>query len=424
MTKEEGTVKAATKLILVPTVAASLLALVGCQGSAALGGDHPDETAKEVVIGSLHPLSGANAADGQQMSFAAQMAVEEINADGGIKSLNGASLRIESVDTKSEPETAQSEATRLIQEGASALIGSFESGPSANISSVSERNEVPFVMDVAALDSILQQGFNYSFRIQPSGSMMGESSAEYLDQIASDSGEDITKVGVLYEQGNYGTAVEKAFVNKIEDLGMEVPSAISYDPASSDLSTQVQQAVAGGVDVLAVTGYYRDSLLISQAINSIKPDVKAVYGVANGGFDQTQFIDDAPNGGEGYLNANYRLDVTDDRARALSTRFDKNYGASMRASAALSYDAVNVIAKAIEEAGTADPRKIRDAISDSDYEPVVVNDGRISFDETGQNQNAAVSVLQVKDGKIRTVFPNDLAETDYAFPAPPTSAQN
>lgn len=420
---EEGSVKSAKKLVLVSTIAASLVTLVGCQGSAALGGDHPDDDAKEVIIGSLHPLSGANAADGQQMNFAAQMAIDEINDAGGIDSLGGAPLAIESVDTKSEPETAQSEATRLIQEGASALIGSFESGPSANISAVSERNEVPFVMDVAALDSILQQGYDYSFRIQPSGGMMGERSAEYLDQMADDADEKITKVGVLYEQGNYGTSVEKAFTAKVEELGMEVPTAISYDPASSDLSTQVQQAVAGGVDVLAVTGYYRDSLLVSQAINSIGPDLKAVFGVANGGFDQTQFVDDAPNGGAGYLNANYRLDVTNDRAAALAARFEDDYGEPMRASAALTYDAINVIAKAVDEAGSADPRVIRDAISASDYEPVVVNDGPINFDKTGQNANASVSVLQVRNNKIRTVFPNDLAESAYTFPAPVNSAQ-
>lgn len=421
MMMEEGPVKTAKKLVLAATVSLSMVALGGCAGSAALGGDRPDGDADQVIIGSLHPLSGPNAADGQQMNFAAQMAVKEINASGGINSLDGASLELASVDTKSEPETAQSEATRLIQEGASAMIGAFESGPSANVSAVSERNEVPFVMDVASLDSILEQGYEYSFRIQPSSGMMGERSADYLHQMAKDAGEDISTVGVLYEQGNYGTAVDKAFESRIKKLGMDVSASVSYDPASSNMTTQVQRAVAGGADVLAVTGYYSDSLLVSQAISSISPDVKAVYGVANGGFDQEQFVNDAPNGGEGYLNANYRLDVTNDKSMEVATRFEEEYGEPMRASAALSYDAVNVVAKAINEAGSADPKAIRDAVSNSDYEPIVVNNGVIAFDETGQNANATVSVLQVQNGDIRTVFPDDLAESDYEFPAPVSS---
>lgn len=421
MKMEEGPVKTAKKLVLAATVSLSVVSLGGCAGSAALGGDRPHGDVDQVIIGSLHPLTGPNAADGQQMSAAAQMAVEEINATGGIASLDGASLELASVDTKSEPETAQSEATRLIQEGASALIGAFESGPSANVSAVSERNEVPFVMDVASLDSILEQGYDYSFRIQPSSGMMGERSADYLDQMAKDAGEDVSTIGVLYEQGNYGTAVDKAFESRIEELGMDVSASISYDPASSNMFTQVQRAIAGGVDVLAVTGYYSDSLLISQAISSISPDVKAVYGVANGGFDQEQFVKDAPNGGEGYLNANYRLDVTNDESMEVAAKFEEEYGEPMRASAALTYDAVNVVAKAVNEAKSADPKAIRDAVSSSDYEPIVVNNGAIDFDKTGQNVNATVSMLQVQDGDIRTVFPEELAESDYEFPAPANS---
>src|SRR5699024_7191037 len=280
MVMKVGYVTTAPKLVLATTLILSMLALGGCAGSAALGGDRPEGDADQVVIGSLHPRTGPNAADGQQMDFAAKMAVDEINDVGGISSLSGAPLKLASVDTKSEPETAQSEATRLIQGGASALVGAFESGPSANISSVAERNEVPFVMDVAALDSILEQGYDYSFRIQPSGGMMGKRSADYLHQIAKDAKEDVSTVGVLYEQGNYGTAVDNAFEDRLNELGIKVGASISYDPSSSNMFTQVQRAVAGGVDVLAVTGYYSDSLLIAQAIHSIAPDIKAVYGVA------------------------------------------------------------------------------------------------------------------------------------------------
>lgn len=407
----------ATKLTFVATLAVAALALTGCQGAAA-GGGSSDGAVEEIVIGALHPLSGANAADGQQMSHAAKMAVEEINDAGGIAALDGAKLVLKAVDTKGEPETGQSEATRLIQEGAAALVGSFQSGTSANIAAVSERNEVPFVMDVSALDSILEQGYTYSFRVQPSGGMMGERSAVYLNEMAEESGTKIDRIGYLYEQGNYGASVYKAFEAKASELGMTVANAISYDPAASDLSTQVQQALAGGVDLLAVTGYYRDGLLISQAVNSMAPNIQAVFGVANGGYDQTQFVVDAPNGGQGYLNANYRIDVTNDRSQAVAEAFESSFGEPMRTSAALTYDAVHVIAAALEAGGSAAPADIRDAIAKLQYDPIVVNDGPVVFDETGQNQNATVSVLQVQDGKTLTVFPNDLAEAAYIFPAP------
>ncbi|WP_298040574.1 ABC transporter substrate-binding protein [uncultured Microbacterium sp.] len=403
---------------LIAAVGIGALSLTSCAGAAVNMGGSDGGAVEEIVIGALHPLSGASAVDGQQMSHAAQMAVDEINAAGGIACLDGAELVLEATDTKGEPETGQSEATRLIQEGATALVGSYQSATSANIAAVAERNGIPFVMDVSALDSILEQGYTYSFRTQPSGGMMGERAAQFLKEIADESGTDVSTIGFLYEQGNYGASVYDAFSAEAEKLGMTVTNAISYDPASSDLSTQVQQAVAGGADVLAVTGYYRDGLLISQAIDSIGPDVQAVYGVANGGYDQEQFITDAPNGGEGYLNANYSIDVTNDRAQKVTADFETEFGEPMRTSAALTYDGVAMIAEAIETACSADPDAIRDAIADTKYVPIVVNDGPVKFDKTGQNENATVSVVQVQDGQLNTVFPNELAEADFVFPAP------
>jgi len=404
----------------VAAFALGAVALAGCAGSA-VGSSQADtssEAPEEIVIGALHPLSGSNAADGQQMSNAAQMAVDAVNDAGGIASLGGARLVLEAADTRGEPETGQSEATRLIQEGAAALVGSYQSGTSANIASVSERNGVPFVMDVSALDSILEQGYTYSFRIQPSASMMGTQSATYLSEISTAAGDPVQKVGYLYEQGNFGASAYEAFAAKAAELGITVDPAISYDPTSSDLSTQVQQVAAAGADVLAVSGYYNDSLAVARAVNSIAPKLDAVFGVANGGFDQVQFTSDAPNGGANYLDANYRWDATNEDAVAVADAFEEKFGQPMRTSAMLTYDAVTLIAEAIETAGSADPAAIRDAIADSDYQPHVVNAGPVSFDETGQNVNASVVTMQVLDGAVRQVFPADLAQEQVVYPAP------
>jgi branched-chain amino acid transport system substrate-binding protein len=409
-----------TRTLLTVGLTAGALALTGCSGSAVSGltSDSGAGSVDEVIIGALHPLSGATAADGQQMANAAQLAVDAINEAGGIESLGGAELVLASADTRGEPETGQSEATRLIQEGAAALVGSYQSATSANIAAVAERNSVPFVMDVSALDTILEQGYSYSFRIQPSASMMGSQSAQYLAEVSELAGAPVTKVGYLYEQGNFGASAYEAFAAEAEGLGITVDPAISYDPASSDLSTQVQQIAAADVDVLAVSGYYNDSLAIARAVDSIAPDIDAVFGVANGGYDQPQFPVDAPGGGENYLDSNYRWDVTDESAVSLAEQYEAEFGEAIRTSAVLTYDAVMLIAEAIEEAGSADPQDIRDAIAATEYEPLVVNDGAVSFDETGQNENASVVVMQVQGGSVLQVFPESLAETDFVYPAP------
>ena len=400
-------------------LAASLLTLSGCAGSAVGNAQSSSSDAAavdEIVIGALHPLSGSNAADGQQMSNAAQMAIDAVNAAGGIASLGGAELTLEAADTRGEPETGQSEATRLIQEGAVSLVGSFQSATSANIASVAERNGVPFVMDVSSLDSILEQGYAYSFRLQPSAGMMGAQAADDLFRMSTEAGAPVSTVGYLYEQGNFGSSTYDAFAAEAEKIGFDVTQAISYDPASSDLSTQVQQAVAGGVDVLAVSGYYNDSLAIARAVASIDPEIDAVFGVANGGYDQAQFTVDAPDSGEGYFDSNYHWDVTNPKAQDLAAAYEEEFGETIRTSAVLTYDAVMLIADAIERAASVDPAEIRDAIADSSYTPLVVNDGAVSFDETGQNSNASVVVMQVQDATVTQVFPAELAEADAVYP--------
>ena len=411
----------ARTLSIVATLAAGALALGGCAGSAALSDSAAAadrEPGDDIIIGALHPVTGANAVDGQQMRAAAQMAIDDANA-AGVGDFDDAKLVLDAADTKGDVEAGSAEATRLIQDGASALVGTYQSATSANIAATAERNGVPFVMDVSALDSILEQGYTYSFRVQPSGGIMGERGAEYMRAIADETGADVKTVGYLYEQGNFGVAAYRGFLAASEEAGFEVTNAISYDPAASDYSTQVQQALAGGVDLLAVSGYYNDSLLISKAVESINPDgLQAVYGVANGGYDQEQFVDNAPRGGAGYLNANYAINPNNERAQDVAERFAAEFGQPMRTSAALTYDAVSIIAEAIAEAQSAVPADVRDAIADSTYEPIIVNDGAsVDFDETGQNANATVAVVQILDGEIVPVYPEDAASGEPVLPA-------
>jgi branched-chain amino acid transport system substrate-binding protein len=383
--------------------------------------DTATTTVDEVIIGSLHPESGASAADGQQMVNGAQMAVDAINEAGGIESLGGATLTLARADTQGKPEVGQSEATRLIQEGAVALLGTYQSATSSNVAAVAERSKVPFVMDVSSLDEILDQGYTYSFRLQPNASMIGEQGAEALIAIGEASGEPVEQIAFMYEQGNFGQATLKTFQSAAEAAGVTVDPIISYDATSvSDMTTQIQQVAASGADVLAVAGYYRDSLLVSQAVETIKPDLNAVFGVANGAYDQPQFVTDAPNGGENYFDANYHWDVTNDESVALAETYEEEFGEPIRTSAVLAYDAVMVIAGGLEDSGSVDTTELRDAIAETEYEPLVVSNGPVSFDADGENTNAAIVVMQVQDGAISQVYPDDRAESDYIYPAPVT----
>ncbi len=406
---------------------AAPLALASCGGSAppgtpgvAAGGGASAGAGTTIKIGSLHPLSGSSAADGQQMDNGAKLAVKAINQAGGIKSMGGAKLELLSADSKGAPEVGQSEAQRLIQEGAVSILGTYQSAVSQNVAAVAERNKVPFVIDVSSADAILQQGYKYTFRLQPSGTVLAEQGAQYLSEVSTAAGKPAKKVAILHEQGPFGTAVKDVFTKKAQSLGMEVGPVASYDPAKvSDFTTQVTAVKAAGADVLMVAGYYRDGVLVAKAVNSVKPSLNAVWGVANGAFDLPQFTKEAGTAGEGYFDANYHLDGKNPQTQALMKTYQDTYNDQIRTGAVLSYDAVRVIADALDRAKSTDPTALRDAIAKTKLDSLVASKGPITFSDTGENQGAAPILMQVQGGKVVQTYPKDFAETQYRYPAMP-----
>ena len=399
-------------------------------GVAACGGSAPPSppsaapgggSGETITIGSLHPLSGAAAADGQQMDNGAQLAVEAINEAGGIESLDGAQLELASADTQGDPQVGQTEAQRLIDDGVVGLVGTYQSAVSSNVAAVAERNQVPFVIDVSSADQILEQGYTNVFRVQPSSTVLGERGADFLAAVAEGAGSDLPRVAILHEQGPFGTAVKDSFSAQAESLGMEITNVASYDPASvSDFTTQITAVEASGADVLMVAGYYRDGVLVAQAVDTVQPGLDAVFGVANGAFDVPQFPEEVGAAGEGYFDANYHLDNTNPETQELAALYEERFGDPIRTAAVLSYDAVRVIADALERAGDADPTAVRDAIAETELDSLLAADGPISFTETGENENATPILMQVIDGAVVQVYPEDKAETEPVYPAFPS----
>lgn len=411
------------KRVSLAAIAALAVALAGCGGGSgsATGSASGPTAGGTIVIGSVHPLTGALAGAGALMDDATKMAVQDINASGGIKSLGGAQLKVESGDSQGKAQVGQSEAQRLIQAGAVALVGTYQSDVTQNVAAVAERSQVPLVIDVAVDDSILQQGYKYAFRIQPDATGMGTSGADDLTAIGAQAGSPIKTVSYIHIQGAFGESVFTAFKKQAEVKGITVVKEVTYSGSNfNDATTQVSEAAAANPDAIVVTGYYPDSLLIAKALAALKPQVKAVYGIANGGFDDDQFPADAGAAGQGLLSANYHYNATSDAVKQLRQRFESKYGRPMQTAAVLSYQAVQVIARGLENAKSRDPKKLRDAIAKLEVaNPLLAFDGPIAFDAKGQNKNATVVVMQIQNGKVEQVFPNKFATTKLIFPAPP-----
>lgn len=390
-------------------------ALTACGADDSEGGSSGSD---EITIGSVHPLTGALAGVGGLMNEGAKLAVADINEAGGIASLDGAKLTLADGDSQGKAEVGQSEAQRLIGDGAVALVGTYQSDVTQNVAAVAERAKVPLVIDVAVDDQILEQGYQNTFRIQPDATSMGTSAAGSLIAMGEENESPVKTVSYIHIEGSFGQSVFDAFKAEAEANGVKVAKEITYAGTNfTDATTQVREAAAANPDVIVATGYYPDSLLIAQAVEALNPDIEALFGIANGGFDDGSFPSAAGAAGEGILSANYHYSANSERAADIRQRFEEENGKPMETAAMLSYQSVEVIAAALEEAGSDDPVAVRDAISDiSIDDPLLAFDGPITFDETGQNENATVIVMQILDGNVEQVFPEEFKTKDLVFP--------
>lgn len=378
----------------------------------------PDAPGEPIAIGSLHPLTGGLAQDGIAMDEAAQMAVDDINAAGGIASLAGTQLVLVSADSQGSPDVGATEAQRMIDEGVVAIVGAYQSAVSINVAALAERTGVPFVIDVTVADAVITDESRYTFRIQPNATDNGVFGIQALVEMAAIAGIEINSVAHLYDQSGFGSSIHDALMKEADALGIDVVEKITYNPFEvSDLSTELARVAASGADALINTGYYGDGVLVARGLDEVRPaNLKIVFGVASGAFDVDEFPSDVDGAGEFFFNSNYHYDATSARVNDIRSRYEARYGKPMRTAGVLSYQAIEVIAAGLEAAGSADRDALRDGISGVVIsDPLVAGSGPIQFDERGENLNARPIVMQVLDGAVRQVYPVSFKEADFVF---------
>ncbi len=371
-----------------------------------------------VKIGAIHPLTGSLANDGQGMDQAIQMAVDEINESG---MLEGITLELVSADSTGSADIGQEEAVRLVEEEeVSALIGTFQSAVTANVATVSAREGVPLVVSVAAATNITEQGRDadgnqWTFRIQPNAEVMGTYAAQYLSEMSEAYEIPVEAVGFMHEGAtDYGRSVYAAFEAEAANQEVEIGETIAYD-FGVEYTTDVTLLSAGAFDAVLVTGYYGDGLSIAQTMEDVALDTQFVMGVAQGTYDQDQFVEDAGELAECFLNSNYRWDNLNEDALAAREAYMEAFEEPMTAADVLAYQATYIVADAVMRAESADPAAIQAALVETEYEDhILPYDGAITF-EGGETPNAVPVVMQVQDGAVVQVWPESIAEAEPRF---------
>ena len=379
---------------------------------------------KEILIGSIQPVTGVIADLGISDRRANQLAVDEINASGGIKSLGGAKLKLLLGDCEAKEELGRSEAERLIKEGAVCLTGPFLSGVAIAIGTLCEARGIPFVIDVAAADAVTQRGFKYTFRCFPNQSTLIRNIADFLGQVVKDKKVSIKRIAVTNAGDLFGRTGGQAFVAYVKEKKLsfdaEIVEHIEYPLGVQDLSAEVAKIKAAKPDILCPVARSGDAKLLVQELYKQRVELMGIVGPGSPGWYEPEFIRDM-----GPL-ADYVLDnapwpnVRSPKFKELNERFGKLYaGKYLDGNSGYGYLAVMVIADALERAKSTKPEAIQEALRTMNMKQDIMVGGPVQFTPNGDNMGANTAFLQVQKGEVKVVLPKDTAQADYIFPTPP-----
>jgi branched-chain amino acid transport system substrate-binding protein len=363
--------------------ALSLLLGFGCnaekKGDAEAGG---------IVVGHVASMTGDTATFGRSADQGIRMAVEEINAAGGVL---GKPLEIVTEDDRSVTEEARTAAQKLIQrDQVKALLGEVASSRSLAAAPEAQRAKVPMISPGSTNPRVTEVG-DYIFRacfIDPfQGAVMAQFAADELKA---------KRLAILFGfKQDYSVGLADFFRETVKKNGGEIVADERYTSGDIEFRAQLTTIRAANPDAIFVPGYYTELGLIAKQARELGINVPLLGG---DGWDSEKTLEIGGDAVNGYFfSTHYAADSDNPRVQEFVKRFTEKYGGTPDAMAALGYDTAGILADGLKRAGSTDGQKLRDALAaTSNYEGVT---GKITIDPQRNARKDAV-VLKIDGGKF------------------------
>jgi branched-chain amino acid transport system substrate-binding protein len=374
--------------------------------------------ARTIKIGLIHPVSGALAYNGAQSRLGAMWAIDEINAAGGIKSMGGTKLEGLLGDSQSRPEVGVSEVERMQQEGVSAYVGCFSSAIALPATQAAAKYNTPFMIDTGSSDAIVTRGLKNVFRLMPGGAKCVEDAFIALAEINKAAGGVAKSAVIVHEDSEFGTNTAKLLAAKLGGIGLEVKEVLKHATPTRDFSNLVLRVKSLKPDIVIMSNYQNEYVLISRTLYQQKVDLAGMFTVFGGGFNY-KFVKEMPEVAQYTLDFNHWYNPRNPKALDMRKRVEAK-GGLFTFEVYLSYNAVKCYADAVERAKSADKEKVIAALETSTWSDHFMPYGPTKF-INGQNQGARAVLLQATKNDIEVVWPNEFSSTKPVFPRPKLS---
>ena len=346
-----------------------------------------------IKIGGIAPLSGGVAVYGTECKNGIDLAVEEINAAGGI---NGQKIEFICEDDKGDSAKSVNAYKKLVtKDRVKVIIGSLTSGCTMAITNLAQAQKVVQIAPAATAVAITDAG-NYVFRACYTDPFQGKIGGKFAYENLG-----TKKAAILYDIGNdYSVGLTDNFTAEYTSMGGSIVSKESYSTGDKDFNAQLTKIKAANPEVIYLPDYYGTVALIAKQLRAQGINVPIV------GADGWDGLTD--NAGDEVLNGYYSNHYSENSSSAAVQTFVKSFKAKYNKApnsfAALGYDCVYMLRDAIKASGsTDDSAKIRDALEATNGDYVT---GHIVFDANRNPVKSAVMIKLVKadDGKLATAY--------------------
>ncbi len=369
-----------------------------------------------VKVGVLHPVSGALSYSGSQGRLGATMAIDDINAAGGIKALGGAKIDPMLGDAQSTPDGGNAEVEKMNEAGVCAVVGGYASAICLSASQTAARYDLPYVVDVGVVDSIVTRGLKNTFRLGPGFGVIAKTALENLVTINDQAGKPAKTVVIVNEDSAFGSGLAKLLNAQLPDKGFQVLDTISHPTPTREFDSTVLKIKAANPDLVIPANYYNEYVLLARTMQQQHVRPKGIYSVLGGAASSYKFVKEFPEAAQYIMDCNHWFDPKNPKALALKKRVEDK-GQFYTYEVYMNYSAVLLLADAIERAASTDRAKITDALASSTFSGHVMPYGPTKF-VNGQNQGAAPVNTQVQGNDIQVILPAQFASAKPVFPMP------
>jgi branched-chain amino acid transport system substrate-binding protein len=372
--------------------------------------------AQTIKVGAVVPLTGRYAALGAQVRAGYEIAVQQLNAAGGL-TVGGKKMQIELtlLDDESDPTKTVARLETLATQGVVAYLGGAGSDLHAAAASIGDKNKIPYLGVAFAFHGIHKQGLRYLFSPFPKSPDLTKETFVFLDGLIP-APQRPRKVALILERTDWGKEMGSLWESMAKQNNYQVVASGEYAPGAKDFSDLILKAKAAGAEAVFTLPSPPDGMTMVKQMKELDFSPKAsVFIRASDPPVWSQNL--GKDGDYVLLSPGWHFAARYPKVAELNEAHQKLFKRPADPLVGPSYACIQILADALPRAGALDRDKLRDAIAATKMTTVV---GPVRFRSDGTGE-VTVFFQQWLKGKQELIWPKDFATAQFGFPAPPFS---